>query len=77
MITDAPIDSAGCIRLELRLGLGLARAGSIAHNDLGEILLRLANGLCPSVCGSPEIMGKDLDVYFEANVDAAEEAIIA
>jgi len=77
VITDAPIDSAGCIRLARRIGLGLARTGSVAHHGSGEIFLGLANGLRTSGCGGPAITGRDLDIYFEATVDAAEEAVIA
>ena len=79
VITDAPIDSAGCIRLARRIGLGLARTGSVAHHGSGEIFLGLANGLRRSGSRSsgPAITGRDLDIYFEATVDAAEEAVIA
>ena len=77
VITDAPIDSAGCIRLARRIGLGLARTGSVAHHGSGEIFLGLANGLRTSGFGGPAITGRDLDLYFEATVDAAEEAVIA
>ena len=77
VITDAPIDSAGCVRLARRIGLGLARTGSVATHGSGEIFLGLANGLRRSGCGGPPITGKDLDAYFTATVDAAEEAVIA
>ena len=77
VITDAPIDAAGCERLARRIGLGLARTGSVAHHGSGEIFLGLANGLRTSGCGGPPITGKGLDIYFEATVDAAEEAVIA
>ena len=45
VITDAPIDAAGCARLAARMGLGLARTGSTAHHGSGEIFLGLATGL--------------------------------
>lgn len=77
VITDAPIDSAGCTRLATRIGLGLARTGSVAHHGSGEIFLGLANGLRASGCGGPAITGRALDAYFEATVDAAEEAVIS
>ena len=77
VITDAPIDAAGCERLARRIGLGLARTGSVAHHGSGEIFLGLAYGLRTSGCGGPAITGKGLDIYFEATVDAAEEAVIA
>jgi D-aminopeptidase len=76
-ITDAPIDAAGCERLARRIGLGLARAGSVAHHGSGEIFLAMANGLRRSGCGGPAITGPALDDYFAAVVDASEEAVIA
>lgn len=76
-ITDAPIDAAGCERLARRIGLGLARTGSVAHHGSGEIFLAMANGLRASGCGGPAIAGRALDDYFAAVVDASEEAVIA
>jgi D-aminopeptidase len=86
-ITDAPVDAAGCERLARRVGLGLARTGSVAHHGSGEIFLAIATGLRTArVDGgfgaarqSPHIAplcGRDLDPYFEAVVDASEEAVI-
>ncbi|MFM9136372.1 MAG: P1 family peptidase [bacterium] len=77
VITDAPLDSAACGRLARRIGLGLARTGSVAHHGSGEIFLGMANGLRRSGCGGPPVTGRALDAYFEATVDAAEEAVIA
>lgn len=80
VITDAPIDAAGCARLAARIGLGLARTGSTAHHASGEIFLGLATGLRTdrsAVFQQPAaISGTALDPYFEATVDAAEEAVI-
>ncbi|GDX31174.1 D-aminopeptidase [Actinomycetes bacterium] len=76
-ITDAPIDAAGCERLARRIGLGLARTGSVAHHGSGEIFVALANGLRASGCGGPAITGRGLDSYFAAVVEASEEAVIA
>jgi D-aminopeptidase len=44
-VTDAPVDSAGCVRLARRAGLGLARTGSTANHASGEIFLAMATGL--------------------------------
>jgi D-aminopeptidase len=77
VITDAPIDAAGCERLARRIGLGLARTGSVAHHGSGEIFLGLANGLRATGCGGPAITGRALDDYFTATVEASEEAVIA
>ena len=76
-ITDAPLDSAACTRIARRIGLGLARTGSVAHHGSGEIFIAMANGLRDSGCGGPLIRGKDLDDYFAAVVDATEEAVIS
>lgn len=76
-ITDAPLDSASCTRLARRIGLGLARTGSVAHHGSGEIFVAMANGLRTFGCGGPAITGLGLDDYFAAVVDASEEAVIA
>lgn len=79
VITDAPIDPAGCQRLARRAGLGLARTGSTAHHGSGEIFLALATGLraprSESPSGTP-ISGRGLDPFFEAVVDATEESVL-
>jgi D-aminopeptidase len=79
VVTDAPIDPAGCSRLARRAGLGLARLGSVATNGSGEIFLAAATGL-RSPRGAPPagipITGPGLDPYFEAVVDATEEAAL-
>ncbi len=80
VITDARIDAAGCTRLAARMGLGLARTGSTAHHGSGEIFLGLATGLrterSSPVAPSGAMSGSRLDPYFEATVDATEEAVI-
>ncbi|HEV8220687.1 MAG TPA: P1 family peptidase [Streptosporangiaceae bacterium] len=80
LLTDAPLDSAACTRLARRAGLGLARTGSSAHHGSGEIFLALATGLRaprggPPAAG-PAITGRGLDPFFDAAVDATEEAVI-
>jgi D-aminopeptidase len=80
IVTDAPIDSAACVRLARRAGLGLARTGSTAHHGSGEIFLALATGLRaarggPAPAVSP-ISGGDLDPFFDAVVEATEEAVL-
>jgi D-aminopeptidase len=80
VVTDAPLDHPACERLARRIGLGLGRTGSTAHHSSGEIFLgialglRAARGKGPS--GSP-LTGRALDPYFEAVVDASEEAVLA
>jgi D-aminopeptidase len=79
VVTDAPLDTAGCRRLATRIGLGLARAGSVAHHGSGEIFLGLSVGLRAPRGTRPVsagLGGSDLDPLFVACVDAAEEAVL-
>lgn len=79
VVTDAPVDGAGCARLARRIGLGLARTGSTAHHGSGEIFLaasttwRVDRDATSTV---PGLGGKALDPIFEAVVDCAEEAVL-
>jgi D-aminopeptidase len=80
VVTDAPVDAAGCARLARRVGLGLARTGSTAHHGSGEIFLAASTGARVDRDGRPDgrtrIAGRDLDVLFGAVVDATEEAVL-
>jgi D-aminopeptidase len=80
LLTDAPLDSAACTRLARRAGLGLARTGSSANHGSGEIFLALATGLRAARGGppapGPAITGRGLDPFFDAAVDATEEAVL-
>ncbi len=79
VVTDAPLDHAACERLARRVGLGLARTGSTAHHSSGEIFLAVALGLRSSRDEPPSrlpLTGRALDPYFEAVVDASEEAVL-
>ncbi|MGY2703796.1 P1 family peptidase [Nocardioides sp. HB32] len=79
VVTDAPVDGAACARLARRVGLGLARAGSVAHHGSGEIFLGLGLGLRmdreQALDGTP-LGGRALDPLFAAVVEAAEEAVL-
>jgi D-aminopeptidase len=79
-VTDAPLDSAACIRLARRAGLGLARTGSTGHHGSGEIFLGLATGLrAPRDAAGPgagQVTGRGLDPFFAAVVEATEEAVL-
>jgi D-aminopeptidase len=81
VVTDAPVDGAGCSRLARRIGLGLARTGSTAHHGSGEIFLAASTTSRTDRDGRPEpgprIAGRALDPLFEAVVDAAEEAVLS
>jgi D-aminopeptidase len=81
VVTDAPLDHAACGRLARRVGLGLARAGSAASHGSGEIFLACATGARTDHEGrvrpaEPLIQGADLGPFFEAVVDASEEAVL-
>ena len=81
VVTDGPLDSAACARLARRAGLGLARTGSTAHHGSGEIFLALATGLrAPrgerARAGAGHVTGAALDPFFDAAVEATEEAVL-
>ncbi len=85
-VTDAPLDSAACVRLARRAGLGLARTGSTAHHGSGEIFMAMATGLRGARSDQPgsaeppptpsQIDGRQLDEFFAAVVEATEEAVL-
>ena len=80
VVTDAPVDGAACSRLARRVGLGLARTGSVAHHGSGEIFLGIGTGLRLDRTGradrAPTVSGSALDPLFEAVVECAEEAVL-
>ncbi|HYH35036.1 MAG TPA: P1 family peptidase [Nocardioides sp.] len=80
VVTDAPVDGAGCARLARRIGLGLGRTGSVAHHGSGEIFLGLATGMRLDREGRHDrtdlVTGRALDPLFSATVEAAEEAVL-
>jgi D-aminopeptidase len=80
VVTDAPIESAGCARLARRAGLGLARMGSCADHGSGEIFLGLATGLRTqrgvARARTAPLTGRALDPFFAAVVEATEEAVL-
>jgi D-aminopeptidase len=80
VITDIPLDARQLQRVARRVGLGLARVGSIAHHGSGDIFLAVstANRLPRDVEGrvSIELMGDgSLNDVFTAVVDATEESV--
>jgi D-aminopeptidase len=80
VVTDAPVTGADCERLARRVGLGLARTGSVAHHGSGEIFLAASTTCRYDRDGRPEsparVAGRGLDWVFEAVVDAAEESVL-
>ncbi len=84
VVTDAPVDGAGCARLARRVGLGLARTGSVAHHGSGEIFMGFSTTYRIDRSGLPEparpigglVAGRALDPLFSAVVEATEEAVL-
>jgi D-aminopeptidase len=80
VVTDAAVTGADCARLARRIGLGLARTGSVAHHGSGEIFLGASTTCRYDRDGRPEpsasVAGRGLDWLFEAVVDASEEAVL-
>ena len=79
VVTDAPVDGASCARLARRIGLGLARTGSVAHHGSGEIFLGFGTGMRLDRDQRPDrvaMTGRDLDPLLAAVVEATEEAVL-
>jgi D-aminopeptidase len=73
--TDAPLNTAQLERVARRAGLGLARTGSVAYHESGEIFLAFAT-TGPGGEGGPRVVeDQALDPIFAATVDATEEAV--
>jgi D-aminopeptidase len=80
VVTDAPVDGAGCARLARRIGLGLARTGSVAHHGSGEIFMATSTGVevgrDDRMTSTPVVTGRGMDALFAAVVEASEEAVL-
>jgi D-aminopeptidase len=70
LATDAPLNPLQLERLARRAGLGLGRAGSVAHHGSGEIFVAFATATQRSFPAA------ELDPLFQAAVDATEEAVL-
>jgi D-aminopeptidase len=70
VVTDAPLTPPQLERLARRAGLGLARAGSVAHHGSGEIFVAFATS------GERSFGDRELNPLFQAAVDATEEAVL-
>jgi D-aminopeptidase len=68
--TDAPLTPPQLERLARRAGLGLARAGSVAHHGSGEIFVAFATS------DERSFPDGELNPLFQAAVDATEEAVL-
>jgi D-aminopeptidase len=80
VVTDAPVDGSGCARLARRIGLGLARTGSVAHHGSGEIFMATSTGVAVGredrMTSTPVVTGRGMDALFAAVVEASEEAVL-
>ncbi len=84
--TDAPMDQRQLTRLAVRAGAGLARTGSVHGHGSGDFVIAFSNGhLLPGIPANPERPvpfdvlpenGPLVDVFFQATVEATEEAIL-
>lgn len=70
LATDAPLTPPQLERLARRAGLGLARAGSVAHHGSGEIFVAFATS------DEGSFPDRELNPLFQAAVDATEEAVL-
>jgi D-aminopeptidase len=84
VITDAPLTAKNLKRLAARAMLGLARTGGIASNGSGDYVIavstatsvRMSDANNEMLRESKELKSGNLDVIFEAVIEATEEAII-
>jgi D-aminopeptidase len=80
VLTDIPLDARQLERVARRVGLGLARVGSVAHNGSGDIFCavsttnRTPRGTTGLVTLELVAAGS-MNEIFTAVVDAAEEAV--
>jgi D-aminopeptidase len=77
--TDASLGSVQLERLARRAGLGLARAGSVAHDGSGEIFAAFsttARSGRDDPPPAPSVSNTDLNPLFTATVEATEEAVL-
>lgn len=81
VLTDVPLDARQCERVARRVGLGLARVGSVAHHGSGDVFLA-ASTTNRSRQGETGVVDRrlladgSLEPVFTAVVDAAEEAVV-
>jgi D-aminopeptidase len=79
--TDAPLLPGQCRRLAQRAAVGMARVGGVGHNGSGDLFLAFATGNhLPGKTESPIALQMlpphHLNNFFEAEAEAAEEAIL-
>jgi D-aminopeptidase len=82
VVTDIPLDARQLERVARRVGLGLARVGSIAHHQSGDIACAVstANRRPRGETGlvtNTVLADESLEPVFRAVVDATEEAVVS
>ena len=84
LATDAPLDALQLTRLAKRAALGLARTGTISHDQSGDFIIAFATGTRiphepDDVLHRPAQLhdrSDTLDQFFLATVEAVEEAVL-
>ncbi|CAH0996882.1 Beta-peptidyl aminopeptidase BapA [Emticicia aquatica] len=84
VLTDAPLNQKNLKRLAARAMLGLARTGGIAANGSGDYVIAASTAKDLRIAHNSDSMyetfnvlrNNDLDLLFEAVIEATEEAII-
>jgi D-aminopeptidase len=88
VVTDAPLLPHQCAALARRVPLGIARTGTTGSHFSGDLFLALSTGNPGALAGQTLVTRTDrigelrfllwhqLDPYFEAVVQATEEAIL-
>jgi D-aminopeptidase len=82
--TDAPLKSRQLLRLAKRVPFGLARTGSIASNGSGDFAIAFSTSLGQKHYTEPGDRqpgalvedGKTMSMFFQATVEAVEEAVL-
>jgi D-aminopeptidase len=80
VVTDIPLDARQLERVARRVGLGLGRMGSVAHNGSGDIFCAVSTTNrterdATGVRTTSAVADSELDAVFTAVVDAAEESV--
>jgi len=84
VITDAPLSAHDLERLAVRASFGMARAGGIASHGSGDYVIAISTAKENRVSYSSNTLVEDkkqlrsdrLDLFFQAVIEATEEAII-
>jgi D-aminopeptidase len=80
VVTDLPLDARQLARVARRVGMGLARMGSVAHHGSGDIFCAVSttnrqSRRVPGLTDVRLIGDGSMNEVFPAVVDAAEEAV--